>query len=99
MNAAKRAVRAGVDAIELHGAHGYLLHSFLSPVSNQRSDQYGGSPDRRMQFPLEIARAVRAVIPHRMPLGARITGHDWVEGGITAVDAARLCAGAQRRWC
>ena len=87
VNAAKRAVRAGVDAIELHGAHGYLLHSFLSPVSNQRSDQYGGSPDRRMQFPLEIARAVRAVIPHRMPLGARITGHDWVEGGITAVDA------------
>jgi 2,4-dienoyl-CoA reductase-like NADH-dependent reductase (Old Yellow Enzyme family) len=91
--AAKRAVRAGVDAIELHGAHGYLLHSFLSPVSNKRSDAYGGSQDARMRFPLEVAQAVRAVMPKPMPLGARITGNDWVEGGLTPADAATF-AGA-----
>jgi NADPH2 dehydrogenase len=88
VDAAARAVHAQVDAIELHAAHGYLLHSFLSPLSNSRSDRYGGSAERRMEFPLEVARAVRAAIPRGMPLGARITGHDWVEGGITAADAA-----------
>jgi 2,4-dienoyl-CoA reductase-like NADH-dependent reductase (Old Yellow Enzyme family) len=85
--AAKRAVRAGIDAIELHGAHGYLLHSFLSPISNKRSDGYGGSQAGRMRFPLEVAAAVRAVMPKPMPLGARITGNDWVEGGLTPADA------------
>ena len=88
VDAAKRAIRAGIDAIELHGAHGYLLHSFLSPISNQRSDGYGGSLAARMRYPLEIARAVRAVMPRGMPLGARITGNDWVEGGLTPDDAA-----------
>jgi len=91
--AAKRAVRAGVDAIELHAAHGYLLHSFVSPVSNKREDEYGGTPERRMKFPLQVAAAVRAIMPEGMPLGARITGHDWVEGGLTASDAAAFaCA-------
>jgi NADPH2 dehydrogenase len=85
--AAQRAVRAGVDLIELHGAHGYLLHSFVSPVSNKRSDAYGGSLAARMRFPLEVAQAVRAAIPKSMPLGARITGSDWVEGGLTPKDA------------
>jgi NADPH2 dehydrogenase len=88
VQAAQRAVRAGVDAVELHGAHGYLLHSFLSPISNKRNDEYGGSFEGRMRFPLEVARAVRAAIPQGMPLGARITGHDWIEGGLTAADAA-----------
>jgi 2,4-dienoyl-CoA reductase-like NADH-dependent reductase (Old Yellow Enzyme family) len=85
--AAQRAVRAGFDAIELHVAHGYLLHSFLSPISNQRTDGYGGSIEARMRFPIEVARAVRAVIPRTMPLGARITGNDWMEGGISPDDA------------
>jgi NADPH2 dehydrogenase len=88
VQAAQRAVRAGVDAVELHGAHGYLLHSFLSPISNKRNDEYGGSFEGRIRFPLEVARAVRAAIPQGMPLGARITGHDWIEGGLTAADAA-----------
>ena len=87
VQAAKRAVRAGIDAIELHGAHGYLLHSFVSPISNRRSDGYGGSLTARMRFPLEIAQAVRAAVPKGMPLGARITGSDWSEGGLTPDDA------------
>jgi 2,4-dienoyl-CoA reductase-like NADH-dependent reductase (Old Yellow Enzyme family) len=86
--AARRAVRAGIDAIELHGAHGYLIHSFVSPISNRRSDAYGGSLASRMRYPLEIAQAVREVVPKGMPLGARITGSDWLDGGLTAVDAA-----------
>jgi 2,4-dienoyl-CoA reductase-like NADH-dependent reductase (Old Yellow Enzyme family) len=88
VEAAKRAVRIGLDAIELHAAHGYLIHSFLSPVSNKRGDRYGGSLTARMRYPLEIAQAVRAVIPRGVPLGARITGNDWVEGGLTPDDAA-----------
>jgi 2,4-dienoyl-CoA reductase-like NADH-dependent reductase (Old Yellow Enzyme family) len=92
VNAAKRAVRAGVDAIELHGAHGYLLHSFVSPISNKRGDEYGGSLAARMRYPLEIARTVRAAIPKGMPLGARITGSDWVEGGLTPDDAATFAS-------
>ncbi len=85
--AAGRAVRAGIDAIELHGAHGYLIHSFVSPISNQRRDEYGGSLAARMRYPLEIARAVREVVPKGMPLGARITGNDWIEGGLGPDDA------------
>jgi 2,4-dienoyl-CoA reductase-like NADH-dependent reductase (Old Yellow Enzyme family) len=87
VEAAKRALRAGIDAIELHGAHGYLLHSFISPVSNKRSDGYGGALAARMHYPLEIAQAVRAVVPKGVPLGARITGNDWLEGGLTPDDA------------
>jgi len=85
--AARRAVRVGFDAIELHGAHGYLIHSFLSPVSNRRGDRYGGSLEARMRFPLEIASAVRDAVPKRLPLGMRITGTDWVDGGLTPADA------------
>jgi 2,4-dienoyl-CoA reductase-like NADH-dependent reductase (Old Yellow Enzyme family) len=87
VEAAKRALRAGIQAIELHGAHGYLLHSFVSPISNKRIDEYGGTLTARMRFPLEIAQAVRAVTPPDVPLGARITGSDWVEGGLTPDDA------------
>ena len=85
-DAAKRSLRAGVDAIELHFAHGYLLHSFLSPLSNKRNDSYGGSFDGRMKFPLEVVRSVRSVVPREVPLGARITGTDWVDGGLNADD-------------
>jgi 2,4-dienoyl-CoA reductase-like NADH-dependent reductase (Old Yellow Enzyme family) len=90
VQAARRSVRLGFDAIELHLAHGYLLHSFVSPLSNKRNDQWGGSLDGRMRFPLEVARAAREVVPKGTPLGARITGTDWVEGGLTADDAVAL---------
>ncbi len=93
VQAARRAVRLGFDAIELHLAHGYLLHSFVSPLSNKRNDQWGGSLDGRMRFPLEVARAVRDVMPNGTPLGARITGTDWVDGGLTADDAVVLTKG------
>jgi len=86
-DATKRALRAGVDAVELHCAHGYLMHSFISPLSNKRNDGYGGSLAGRMRFPLEVARAVRAAVPRGVPLGARISGTDWVEGGLTPDDA------------
>jgi NADPH2 dehydrogenase len=87
IDASRRAVRLGFDAIELHAAHGYLIHEFLSPLSNKRSDQYGGSAEARMRFPREVAQAVRAVVPRSVALGARITCSDWVEGGITPEDA------------
>ncbi len=89
-NSAKRAVRMGLEAIELHAAHGYLLHQFLSPISNQRRDSYGGSLENRMRFPLAVAAAVRAATPGRVALGARITGTDWVKGGWTVDDAVAL---------
>jgi len=79
--AAKRAVRMGIDAIELHAAHGYLLHQFLSPISNQRSDKYGGSLENRMRFPLELFDAVKAVVPADMPVLVRVSASDWVDGG------------------
>jgi NADPH2 dehydrogenase len=79
--ATKRAERLGIDAIEVHSAHGYLLHQFLSPVSNQRTDQYGGSLDNRMRFPLEVFDAVRAAFPSQKPVGVRLSSTDWVEGG------------------
>jgi NADPH2 dehydrogenase len=90
VNSARRALRIGFDSIELHMAHGYLLHGFMSPLSNKRDDQYGGSFENRMRFPLSIARAVRAVVPKEVPLGARITGSDWREGGLTPDDAVNV---------
>ena len=81
VDSAKRAARLGIDAIELHGAHGYLMHQFLSPISNRRTDEYGGSLENRMRFPLEIYDAVRAVFPHDKPVGMRVSSTDWVEGG------------------
>jgi 2,4-dienoyl-CoA reductase-like NADH-dependent reductase (Old Yellow Enzyme family) len=78
---ARRAARVGLASIELHFAHGYLLHQFLSPLSNQRSDEYGGSLENRMRFPLEVFEAVRAAWPADKPLGVRVSATDWVEGG------------------
>ncbi|MEZ0326483.1 MAG: NADH:flavin oxidoreductase/NADH oxidase [Fimbriimonas sp.] len=80
-DAAVRALRAGFKAIELHGAHGYLLHAFLSPLSNHRTDEYGGSYDNRTRFVKEVTRAVRQVWPEELPLLIRLSATDWVEGG------------------
>ena len=81
--AARRAARIGFDLAELHSAHGYLLHQFLSPLSNQRNDEYGGKLENRMRFPLEVFEAVRAVWPDDKPLGVRISATDWIDGGWT----------------
>lgn len=90
--AAERALRLGFDTIEVHAAHGYLLHQFLSPVSNRRDDAYGGDLEGRMRYPLEVVAAVRAVWPQERPLGVRITGRDWVDGGIDVEEAAAFAA-------
>src|SRR4029079_17950401 len=90
VSSAKRALRIGFDEIELHMSHGYLLHSFMSPISNARTDAFGGSMDNRLKFPIEVARAVRAVVPKNVPLGARITGSDWRDGGLTPDDAVTI---------
>jgi 2,4-dienoyl-CoA reductase-like NADH-dependent reductase (Old Yellow Enzyme family) len=79
--AARRAARLGLEVIELHAAHGYLLHQFLSPLSNQRSDQYGGALENRLRFPLDVFDAVRAAFPADQPVGVRLSATDWVEGG------------------
>ncbi|KAF1939393.1 NADH-dependent flavin oxidoreductase-like protein [Clathrospora elynae] len=78
-NAAQRAVKAGIDVIEIHGAHGYLIHQFLSPVTNQRTDKYGGSFENRTRLLIEITEAIRKVIPDTMPLYLRISSTDWME--------------------
>jgi len=79
--AAKRAERLGIDALELHSAHGYLLHQFLSPISNKRTDQYGGSLQNRMRYPLEVFEAVRTAFPDHKPVGVKVSATDWVDGG------------------
>ncbi|HYS14547.1 MAG TPA: oxidoreductase, partial [Burkholderiaceae bacterium] len=76
--AAKRAERLGLDGIEVHSAHGYLLHEFLSPIANRRTDQYGGSLENRMRFPLEVFAAVRAVFPPDKPVGVKVSATDWL---------------------
>jgi len=92
-DAAKRAVDAGFDLVEIHGAHGYLIHQFLSPLSNQRTDEYGGSFENRTRFLVQIVHAIRAVIPESMPLFIRISATDWVDGGwdlAQSIDLARI---------
>ena len=88
--AARRAEAAGFEVVELHMAHGYLLHQFLSPLTNRRSDDYGGSVQNRMRFPLEVVRAVRAAWPARLPLLVRISCTDWVEGGWDLASSVEL---------
>ncbi|MFJ8080097.1 bifunctional salicylyl-CoA 5-hydroxylase/oxidoreductase [Streptomyces sp. NPDC096205] len=88
--AAGRAARAGFDLLELHCAHGYLLSGFLSPLTNLRTDAYGGSLERRLRFPLEVFDAVRRVWPEEKPLTVRISATDWAQGGNTAEDAVRI---------
>jgi anthraniloyl-CoA monooxygenase len=88
--ATKRAAEAGVDLLELHCAHGYLLSSFLSPLTNKRSDEYGGDHENRARYPLEVFRAMRAVWPDDRPMSVRLSCHDWTEGGNTPDDALIL---------
>ncbi|MEV0203735.1 bifunctional salicylyl-CoA 5-hydroxylase/oxidoreductase [Streptomyces sp. NPDC050788] len=88
--AARRAARAGFDLLELHCAHGYLLSGFLSPLTNRRTDAYGGSLEKRLRFPLEVFDAVRAVWPGERPMTVRISATDWAEGGTTAEDAVDI---------
>ncbi len=89
VQATQRAARIGFDLIELHGAHGYLLSQFLSPLANRREDQYGGSLENRMRFPLECFAAVRAVWPSHKPIGVRINGSDFTDGGLGEQEATR----------
>jgi len=98
-DAARRARRAGVDAIEVHMAHGYLLHEFLSPLSNVRDDAYGGTRERRMRFPLEVFDAVREAFPADRPVGVRVSATDWVEGGWTLDDTIALARDLATRGC
>lgn len=88
--AAMRAARLGFDVVELHMAHGYLLHQFLSPISNRRDDQYGGASESRMRYPLEVFEAVRAALPPGTALGVRVSATDWVEGGWTPAETVAL---------
>ena len=88
--ATRRAAEAGFDWLELHCAHGYLLSSFISPLTNQRSDDHGGSLANRLRYPLEVFTAMRAAWPQHLPMSVRISAHDWVEGGITPTDAVEI---------
>ncbi len=89
--AARRALTAGFKVIEIHSAHGYLLHQFLSPISNRRTDQYGGSLENRMRFLLRLAERLRRIIPEGLPLLVRISATDWVEGGWDIEQSVILC--------
>ncbi|MDZ7279936.1 NADH:flavin oxidoreductase/NADH oxidase [Pantoea eucrina] len=96
---AERAVRLGFELIELHAAHGYLLHQFLSPLSNQRQDNYGGSLENRMRLPLEIFEAVRKAVPAAIPVGVRLSATDWVEGGWDEAQSVVFSQQLETRGC
>ncbi len=95
--AAVRAHAAGFDAVEIHGAHGYLIHEFLSPISNQRRDAYGGSLDNRMRFLLRVVDAVRALWPAEKPMLVRLSCTDWVEGGLAIDDVVQVAQALKER--
>ena len=97
--AAVRAARLGIDAIQLHGAHGYLLHQFLSPLSNRRDDEYGGSLENRMRFPLEVFDAVRQAFPADKPVAMRVSGTDWVAGGWDIEQTIAFARALEVRGC
>ena len=92
VQAAKRSVRLGFEVIELHMTHGYLVHQFLSPISNTRTDQWGGTHEKRMAFALHLMDAVKAAVPTTIAVGVRIAGSDWIDGGVTVDDAIQLTA-------
>jgi 2,4-dienoyl-CoA reductase-like NADH-dependent reductase (Old Yellow Enzyme family) len=96
---ARRAARIGLDAVQLHAAHGYLLHEFLSPLSNRRDDEYGGSPENRMRFPLEVFDAVRAVFPAARPVSVRISGTDWADDGWDIEQSIAFARALEDRGC
>jgi 2,4-dienoyl-CoA reductase-like NADH-dependent reductase (Old Yellow Enzyme family) len=97
--AARRAARLGIDAVQVHAAHGYLLHEFLSPLSNQRTDAYGGSLEHRMRFPLEVFDAVRAAFPAERPVSVRVSGTDWAEGGWDVEQTVAFARALEARGC
>jgi 2,4-dienoyl-CoA reductase-like NADH-dependent reductase (Old Yellow Enzyme family) len=99
VDAAKRSARLGLDAIQLHGAHGYLLHQFLSPLANSREDEYGGSLENRMRFPLEVFEAVRAAFPTERPVSMRVSGTDWAEGGWDLEQTIAFAKALEARGC
>lgn len=99
IDAARRAARLGLDGIEIHAAHGYLLHQFLSPLANRRLDQYGGSLENRMRFPLEVFDAVRAAFPADRPVWMRISATDWVPGGWDIEGTVALSRALKERGC
>ncbi len=99
VSAAQRAHRLGIDAIEIHAAHGYLLHQFLSPLSNARTDEYGGSLENRMRFPLAVFEALRAAVPAEMPVGIRLSGTDWVAGGWDVEQSVAFGHALRQRGC
>ena len=96
---ARRAARLGINAVQVHAAHGYLLHQFLSPLSNRRDDDYGGSLENRMRFPLEVFDAVRAAFPADRPVTMRISGTDWVEGGWDIEQSIAFAQALEARGC
>jgi 2,4-dienoyl-CoA reductase-like NADH-dependent reductase (Old Yellow Enzyme family) len=97
--AAARAGRLGIDAVQLHGAHGYLIHEFLSPLSNRRDDEYGGSMENRMRFPLEVFDAVRAAFPSTRIVTVRVSGTDWVPGGWDIEQTLAFAEALEKRGC
>ena len=97
--AAERAGRLGIDVVQIHGAHGYLLHQFLSPLSNHRDDEYGGPLENRMRFPLEIFDAVRAAFPMERPVSMRLSGTDWAPGGWTIEETVTLSKALVAKGC
>ncbi|QKC91917.1 NADH:flavin oxidoreductase/NADH oxidase [Mesorhizobium sp. NZP2234] len=99
VDATIRAARIGFDVIEVHAAHGYLLHQFLSPITNLRSDRYGGPIENRMRFPLEVFEAISLAVPNWITLGARITGSDWIEGGIDEDEAVIFASALKDLGC
>jgi 2,4-dienoyl-CoA reductase-like NADH-dependent reductase (Old Yellow Enzyme family) len=98
-DAARRAARLGLSAVQIHVAHGYLLHQFLSPLSNQRDDSYGGSLENRMRFPLEVFDAVRAAFPTERPVTVRVSGTDWAAGGWTIDETVEFAKALKARGC
>ncbi len=99
VRATRATAEAGFDWLELHCAHGYLLSSFISPLTNQRTDEYGGSLENRLRWPLEVFRAMRAAWPQHLPMSVRISAHDWVEGGITPDDAVEIARAFKAAGC
>jgi len=99
VNAARRAVEIGFEAVELHMAHGYLMHQFLSPIANHRDDQYGGSLVNRMRLPLKVFSAVRDVVPEHIAVGVRLSASDWIDGGWDIVQSVELCKVLESSHC
>ncbi|WP_243367849.1 NADH:flavin oxidoreductase/NADH oxidase [Microvirga solisilvae] len=98
-DSARRAARLGIGAVQVHAAHGYLLHEFLSPLSNQRTDEYGGSLENRMRFPLEVYDAIREAFPAERPVTVRVSGTDWAEGGWNIEETVVFAQALEARGC